>query len=783
MATDPLPELSRLTAEKEYVPTSVGLSAGSEGADVTRLQRYLQKFGYTTPTTQVGVAPEGPTPGVFDETTVEALQRFQQFNGLPVTGELDAASLELMSRPRCGLPDHSVAGFAVEGSIWDHTHLTYAYQNFTPDVTDAAIRSAVSQAFSLWAAVVPLTFAEVALGGSPDIIIRFVAGAHGDGLDFDGPGGTLAHAFYPNVGLNGPLAGDAHFDEDEMWSVDLSGVDLVSVAAHEFGHSLGLLHSDVTSALMYPFVGVHRYLDADDVAGIQSLYGARPGPSNDNRSGAQLVPSTDYWGIVLGGVIDAATTEDAGGPVDGFGARDVFYYWSSLPAGNVYIYIQPRGGPAGAYFEAGTFSGSPTSWTSGDGFPDGFGSGGASTGTCRLQHWHTGGALSLVVYTYVGDSSGDTMSFDFGWGHDQDATSSHWGADQDDDYEERTDVAASTTRTVRGIKQTYTAMSAGLSVPPESLGTCAFENARDGVVDLPAATDYGCTYIGPGPGTTVSGLADLAQSVGTYYRATGVVSVPPAPTATGRSDRVGVEQSLLAWRYGDSFRGPITDEHSQQPDGFSTYRAANEGADDTLVWGWDFVDATPAWETRNYYLGDFTLSNTLSTGQDVQDPITVLLKALDASTAYADAGTVEDAADRIYTHYDGTTADAVNGYVTPAESSTGVTTATLTDLATTAVTIADGPTAESYLIASAADTDGNRWLVGLFVSQETLDDTPPTFGDPPRTGEFTTVGNRTLAVGGTPTFESRLPTWRPYLGFPIALGGWHVGRVGSGGSW
>lgn len=50
------------------------------------------------------------------------------------------------------------------------------------------------------------------------------------------------------------FGGDAHFDATEAWSINsYRGTNLFQVAAHEFGHSLGLSHSDVRSALMAPF--------------------------------------------------------------------------------------------------------------------------------------------------------------------------------------------------------------------------------------------------------------------------------------------------------------------------------------------------------------------------------------------------------------------------------------------------------------------------------------------------------------------------------------------------
>lgn len=66
--------------------------------------------------------------------------------------------------------------------------------------------------FQLWSDVTPLEFREKP-SGQANIDIRFEVGHHGDGYAFDGRGGTLAHAFFPQYG------GAAHFDDAEVWTI------------------------------------------------------------------------------------------------------------------------------------------------------------------------------------------------------------------------------------------------------------------------------------------------------------------------------------------------------------------------------------------------------------------------------------------------------------------------------------------------------------------------------------------------------------------------------------
>lgn len=250
--------------------------------DLYRLQALLGQYGYLS----------GPyAPGSYDEATRQAVMQFQSFYRLypAEDGVCDQETVNLLNQPRCGVPDPSpdhrsatgrLAPFVTVGAEWQVNPLIYAFLNSSPDLAVDRQRQIIREGFGRWAEVCSLTFREARAGETPQLPIAFHRGSHGDGNAFDDAGGpdgnTLAHAFFPPP-AGGPWAGSLHFDEFEAWKDQPGGpgIRLFNVALHEIGHLLGLSHSQDSNAIMYAYYGENRNdLTADDVAGIQSLYGA-----------------------------------------------------------------------------------------------------------------------------------------------------------------------------------------------------------------------------------------------------------------------------------------------------------------------------------------------------------------------------------------------------------------------------------------------------------------------------------------------------------------------------
>ncbi|XP_076901296.1 metalloendoproteinase 2-MMP-like [Bidens hawaiensis] len=264
----------------EFLKNMQGCHKGDKVKGIHDLKFYLSHFGYLNYQSNPNVT--NPKEDNFDDELEEAIKSYQVFYHLNATGTLDAPTVSKMVKPRCGFPDkethqhsdktlHTVSHYQFFSGRpkWpkDKRHLTFAFGSRFP----TRFMPHVVRAFSKWATASQyFTFSRAITYQSADIKISFARGSHGDGSPFDGRGGVLAHAFAPTDGR-------FHYDADESWVIGAvpNAYDIETLALHEIGHLLGLAHSEVENAIMWPTFtsGVTKGLNFDDVQGIRALYG------------------------------------------------------------------------------------------------------------------------------------------------------------------------------------------------------------------------------------------------------------------------------------------------------------------------------------------------------------------------------------------------------------------------------------------------------------------------------------------------------------------------------
>jgi hypothetical protein len=179
--------------------------------------------------------------------------------------------------------------YVTAGHGWTSTGLSgptlqYTFSDLTTKVSSYLTTQEIVRALNQWPKYANVHFAPGLDPTAPaTVAVKFAEYNHGDGFPFDGPGGILAHTFYPVPTNPEPIAGDMHLDGSENWNVG-ADTDIYTVALHEAGHALGLGHTATISAIMYPYYRLGQEISSDDIAGIQSLYGPptgvdTPGPT------------------------------------------------------------------------------------------------------------------------------------------------------------------------------------------------------------------------------------------------------------------------------------------------------------------------------------------------------------------------------------------------------------------------------------------------------------------------------------------------------------------------
>ncbi|UOB81996.1 matrilysin family metalloendoprotease (plasmid) [Bacillus sp. ZJS3] len=238
--------------------------------DFKYVQEYLCRFGY--------LQENNYKKNILDKQTSKALLKYQRFYGLPETGTFTKQTRDQMNLSRCGVPDTERSSLTFKVICpWEKSEITYAFELGTDDINEKNEFEAVRNAFKTWEVVTPLTFKEVSVTMEPDVLIGWRS-AYDNDQSMIGP--TLAHADYPlgcSITTNSlPLP--IHFDDSEYtWCIGVvsKAYDVETVALHEIGHILGLEHSNVEGAVMFPTNlpdFIKRALTPDDIVGVERLY-------------------------------------------------------------------------------------------------------------------------------------------------------------------------------------------------------------------------------------------------------------------------------------------------------------------------------------------------------------------------------------------------------------------------------------------------------------------------------------------------------------------------------
>jgi hypothetical protein len=171
-------------------------------------------------------------------------------------------------------------GYTLNGPKWAVKQVPYYVNPLNADVADDAAIAAIQAGAMTWSAQSNASISWYYMGrttGSSltknlknEIFFRN-----------ESDGSVIARTYWWYNGSNELIDADIVF-YDGGWTFFTGsagcsdGVYIEDIAAHEFGHALGLGHSSESAATMYPSVSrcstAFRTLDSDDLAGVETLY-------------------------------------------------------------------------------------------------------------------------------------------------------------------------------------------------------------------------------------------------------------------------------------------------------------------------------------------------------------------------------------------------------------------------------------------------------------------------------------------------------------------------------
>lgn len=175
--------------------------------------------------------------------------------------------------------------FSVSGPAWPQPQTPYVVNSANLDLSGSAADAAVRAGAETWLLQAG-AFRFIYAGASSQTtntndqvnLVLFRNASNGS---------AIATTYWWSMGSQIIDADIVFWDEAFKFFAGTTGCSggfyIEDIAAHEFGHALGLGHSTVSTATMYPSVSScntgNRTLDADDVSGVRSLYPVLPPPS------------------------------------------------------------------------------------------------------------------------------------------------------------------------------------------------------------------------------------------------------------------------------------------------------------------------------------------------------------------------------------------------------------------------------------------------------------------------------------------------------------------------
>jgi predicted Zn-dependent protease len=245
-----------------------------------------------------------------------------------------------------------VVPYATTGNAWPHPNLVSI--SFVPDGTQMAAavggpitsnlfsvfnakfgsaavwQNQILKAAQVWAQQTNINFTVVSDNGNSEGSGNYQQGDPGFGDirigGYSFGSSTLAWANQPPPVNNYSIAGDIDFNTSQTFNLG-SAYDLFTVAAHEFGHALGLDESTYGNAVMYgSYTSAKPYLNADDIAGIRQIYSGGAPRTQDAGTNGSFAGATNINSSIDPLALTATVTG-----LDVTTTSDVDYYTFTAP--------------------------------------------------------------------------------------------------------------------------------------------------------------------------------------------------------------------------------------------------------------------------------------------------------------------------------------------------------------------------------------------------------------------------------------------------------------------